>query len=103
MKTNPISTFSFSHDQNRIRQVRSTTASGVTRECLEDAPEISYRGQNVSRYISNFSQDWIEMNLKELQHSRDNNVLGYSDMIMANRLSCGYDLRGPRLVIFVSS
>lgn len=68
----------------------------VTRECLEDAGETDYRGRNVGCYIGNFGHDWMEISLREPQHSRSYNVLGYSDMILANRVSYEYDLRGPR-------
>lgn len=68
----------------------------VTRECLEDAGETNYRGQNVGCYIGNFGHDWMEMSLREAQHTPNYNVLGYSDMMLANRVSYEYDLRGPR-------
>jgi acyl transferase domain-containing protein len=68
----------------------------VSRECLEDAGETNYRGRNVGCYIGNFGHDWMEMSLREPQHSRSYNVIGYSDMILANRVSYEYDLRGPR-------
>ncbi|EAL87813.1 polyketide synthase fgnA [Aspergillus fumigatus Af293] len=71
----------------------------VTRECLEDAGETDYRGRNVGCYIGNFGHDWMEISLREPQHSRSYNVLGYSDMILANRVSYEYDLRGPSVVI----
>ncbi|KAB8228276.1 polyketide synthase fgnA [Aspergillus alliaceus] len=71
----------------------------VTRECLEDAGETNYRGRNVGCYIGNFGHDWMEISLREPQHTRSYNVLGYSDMILANRVSYEYDLRGPSVVI----
>jgi acyl transferase domain-containing protein len=68
----------------------------VTRECLEDAGETNYRGRNIGCYIGNFGHDWMEMSLREPQHTRSYNVLGYSDMMLANRVSYEYDFRGPR-------
>ena len=68
----------------------------VARESLDDAGEADYRGSNIGCYVANFGHDWMEMNLKELQHTRDHNVLGYTDMMLANRVSYEYDLRGPR-------
>jgi acyl transferase domain-containing protein len=38
----------------------------------------------------------MEMSLRYTQHTRSYNALGYSDMILANRVSYGFDLRGPR-------
>ncbi|ROV97139.1 hypothetical protein VMCG_07466 [Cytospora schulzeri] len=71
----------------------------VTRECLEDAGETNYRGQNVGSYIGTFGHDWMEMSLREPQHTRSYNVLGYSDMMLANRVSYEFDLRGPTVVV----
>jgi acyl transferase domain-containing protein len=68
----------------------------VTRECLDDAGETHYRGRNVGCYIGNFGHDWMEMSLRDTQHTQSYNVLGYSDMMLANRVSYEYDLRGPR-------
>ncbi|KOS21700.1 Lovastatin nonaketide synthase [Escovopsis weberi] len=71
----------------------------VTRECLDDAGERDHRGQNVGCYVGNFGHDWMEMSLREPQHTRSYNVLGYSDMMLANRVSYEFDLRGPSVVV----
>ncbi|OTA99530.1 hypothetical protein M426DRAFT_269167 [Hypoxylon sp. CI-4A] len=71
----------------------------VTYECLENAGEVGYRGKNIGCYIGNFGHDWMEMSLREPQHSHGYNVLGYSDMMLANRISYEYDLRGPSVVV----
>ncbi|KAJ8125424.1 hypothetical protein O1611_g8215 [Lasiodiplodia mahajangana] len=71
----------------------------VVRECLEDAGEVNYRGKPVGCYIGTFGQDWHEMSVKEPQHTGNYTVTGYGDLILANRVSYEYDLRGPSLVI----
>ena len=68
----------------------------VTRECLEDAGETNYRGQNIGCYIGNFGQDWMEMSLKEPQHAHNYTTLGYTDFMLANRVTYEFDLQGPR-------
>jgi acyl transferase domain-containing protein len=68
------------------------------RECFEDAGETpaEYRGKNVGCFIGTFGHHWMEMSLRYTQHTRSYNALGYSDMILANRVSYGFDLRGLR-------
>ncbi|KAK3311877.1 polyketide synthase [Apodospora peruviana] len=71
----------------------------VVRECLDDAGEINYRGQPVGCFIGTFGQDWHEMSVKESQHTGSYTVTGYGDLILANRVSYEYDLRGPSVVV----
>jgi acyl transferase domain-containing protein len=68
----------------------------VVRECLDDAGEVNYRGQPVGCFVGAFSQDWLEMGAKESQHTGSYTLTGYGDLIIANRVSYEYDLRGPR-------
>lgn len=68
----------------------------VVRECLEDAGEIDYRGKRVGCYVGTFGQDWYEMGAKDTQQIGPHTVSGYGDMMIANRVSYEYDLRGPR-------
>ncbi|KPM42830.1 Lovastatin diketide synthase LovF [Neonectria ditissima] len=71
----------------------------VTRECLEDAGEVSYRGQLIGCYVGTFGEDWLMMSAKEPQQSGGYIVTGHADLMMANRLSYEYDFRGPSMVI----
>ncbi|KAI0377169.1 polyketide synthase [Hypomontagnella monticulosa] len=71
----------------------------VVRECFEDAGEVNYRGQPIGCYIGTFGQDWHEMSVKEPHQTGNYTVTGYSDLILANRVSYEYDLHGPSLVI----
>ena len=68
----------------------------ITREVLENAGEVSYRGDLIGCYVGNFGEDWLQMSAKENQHVGGYMMCGHSDMMLANRISFEYDLKGPR-------
>jgi acyl transferase domain-containing protein len=68
----------------------------VTRECLEDAAEVNYRGQLIGCYVGTFGDDWLLMSAKETAQAGGYMVTGHGDLMMANRVSYEYDFRGPR-------
>jgi acyl transferase domain-containing protein len=68
----------------------------VTRECLEDAGELNYRGHVVGCYVGTFGDDWLFMSAKESHQGGGYTVTGHGDLMLANRVSYEYDLRGPR-------
>lgn len=68
----------------------------VTRECLENAGEVDYRGKVVGCYVGTFGEDWLQMSAKEPQHSGGYIMTGHGDLMIANRVSFEYDFRGPR-------
>lgn len=90
----------FSMSKNELRRCdpQQRLLLEVVRECLEDACEVDYRGKAVGCYVGTFGQDWYEMMAKDSQHTGSHTVTGYSDMMLANRVSYEYDLRGPRCV-----
>jgi acyl transferase domain-containing protein len=67
----------------------------VTRECLENAGEIGYRGKSVGVYVGTFGDDWMVQQLKEGgQYTGGYNFS--ADILLANRVSYEFDFRGPR-------
>ena len=68
----------------------------VARECLENAGEVGYRGKRIGCYVGTFGDDWLYSQSKESQYSGGYNLSG--DLMIANRVSYEYDLRGPRYV-----
>lgn len=68
----------------------------VTRECLEDAGEINYRGRPIGCYVGSFGSTW--MRLQTIDHQFPSNYLmtGVDDYVLSNRISYEYDLTGPR-------
>jgi acyl transferase domain-containing protein len=68
----------------------------VTRECLENAGEIDWRGKLIGCYVGTFGEDWMTMNHKEIQHAGGHILTGYGDYMLSNRISYEYDFRGPR-------
>lgn len=68
----------------------------VVRECLEDAGEVNYRGQPVGCYVGTFGQDWHDMTTRDVQGTGNYSMMGAVDLVLANRVSYEFDLRGPR-------
>lgn len=68
----------------------------VSREVLENAGEVGYRGKLIGCYVGTFGEDWLHMSSKEQQHAGGYIMTGYGDLMLANRVSFEYDLQGPR-------
>ena len=68
----------------------------VVRETFEDAGEVNYRGQSIGCYVGTFGQDWYEMTTKDVQSMGNYSMMGSGDLVLANRVSYEFDLRGPR-------
>ncbi|TLD29263.1 hypothetical protein PspLS_03907 [Pyricularia sp. CBS 133598] len=71
----------------------------VAREAFESAGEAEFRGKNIGCYVGTFSEDWLQMTARELQHSGGYLLTGHGDLMCANRLSYEYDLKGPSMVL----
>jgi acyl transferase domain-containing protein len=74
----------------------------VTREALENAGEIDYRGKRVACFIGTFGDDWAQLAGKETLHPRGGLgyvTTGHGDLMLSNRVSYEYDLKGPRQVV----
>jgi len=70
----------------------------VTRECLESAGEVDYRGKLIGCYVGTFGEDWLQSLSKENQHFGGYVMSGHGDLMIANRVSFEYDFKGPRYV-----
>ena len=55
----------------------------VTRECLENAGEMDYRGKLIGCYVGTFGDDWLYSQSKENQHTGGYNHLA-GDLMLAN-------------------
>ncbi|KAI1374459.1 hypothetical protein F4677DRAFT_461487 [Hypoxylon crocopeplum] len=71
----------------------------VTRECLEDAGEVDYRGKPIGCYVGTFGDEWMHMQGKDDQQTGNHLVTGSGDWMLANRVSYEYNLNGPSMVI----
>lgn len=71
----------------------------IVHECFENAGVADYRGSNIGCYMGQFADDWVHSQAKEDQHSGGYLLTGQSDLLLANRVSYEYDLRGPSLVV----
>ena len=72
----------------------------VTRDCLENAGELNYRGKTIGCYVGTFGEDWLQSLSKESQHHGGYALSG--DLMIANRVSYEYDFKGPRYINGVS-
>jgi acyl transferase domain-containing protein len=70
----------------------------VVREAFESAGEIDWRGKNIGTYVGMFSEDWQDLEHKDIQEYNPYRVLGGLDFALPNRVSYEYNLKGPRYV-----
>jgi acyl transferase domain-containing protein len=96
LSTLDTSFFTFTKNELEKTDPQQRMLLEVTRECLEDAGEVNYRGQLIGCYVGTFGDDWLTMSAKESQQSDVHAVTGHGDLMMANRVSYEYDFRGPR-------
>lgn len=68
----------------------------VTRECLEDAGELNYRGRPIGCYIGSFGSTWMKLQSVDPQFPVNYLMNGVEDYMLSNRISYEYDLAGPR-------
>ncbi|KAF5553596.1 polyketide synthase [Fusarium napiforme] len=96
-----LDTSFFSLSKNELERVdpQQRLLLEVTHECLEDAGEIHYRGEQVGCYVGTFGDDWLIMNSKEPLQGGLYATTGSADLMLANRISYEYDLKGPSMVI----
>ncbi|KAF2788729.1 putative polyketide synthase [Melanomma pulvis-pyrius CBS 109.77] len=71
----------------------------VTRECLENAGEVDYRGRSIGCYVGTFGDDWMQIMGKDTQLYGGFDFRGTVDAMLANRVSYEFDLKGPSMVI----
>ncbi|KAK4183859.1 thiolase-like protein [Podospora australis] len=68
----------------------------VTRECLENAGETNYRGKRIGYYVGTFGDDWLLMQTRDTVHTSNGSEQNL-DLLLANRASYEFDLRGPSM------
>ncbi|KAI1472076.1 polyketide synthase [Daldinia caldariorum] len=71
----------------------------LTRECLESAGEIDYRGKTIGTFVGSFAEDWLELSVKDPQLHGMYKITGYGDFVLANRISYEYDFKGPSMIV----
>ncbi|CAJ2503554.1 Uu.00g109480.m01.CDS01 [Anthostomella pinea] len=68
----------------------------VTRECLENAGEVNWRGKDIGCYIGSWGDDWLELMSRDTLDSHVYKITGHADAMHSNRVSYEYDFKGPR-------
>ncbi|PYH84622.1 hypothetical protein BO82DRAFT_381420 [Aspergillus uvarum CBS 121591] len=71
----------------------------VVWDCLENAGETRWKGQNIGCYVGVFGGDWSGLIDKDYLASDRYYVLGTGDFALSNRVSYEYDFRGPSMTI----
>ncbi|KAL8643711.1 MAG: hypothetical protein Q9226_008169, partial [Calogaya cf. arnoldii] len=69
----------------------------ITRECLENAGEVNWRGKPIGCYVGTFGEDWLHSMSKENQFTGAFAASG--DLMIANRVSYEFDFKGPSMVV----
>lgn len=68
----------------------------TSREALEDACEVGWKGQNIGVFCGTYGSDWYDLFNKELQKFSAYQVITTHDFMASERVSHEFDLRGPR-------
>ncbi|KAM3504776.1 hypothetical protein MY11210_008234 [Beauveria gryllotalpidicola] len=68
----------------------------TVREAFETAGETGYRGKAIGTFAGVFSDDWQDMQNRDVSDTGTYQLTGKGDFMLANRISYEYDLTGPR-------
>ncbi|CAH0052157.1 unnamed protein product [Clonostachys solani] len=71
----------------------------ITRECLESAGEMQWRGKDIGVYIGSLGEDWNDVQYHDRHDLHTYKLTGTGDFVLSNRISYEYDLRGPSLTV----
>jgi acyl transferase domain-containing protein len=75
----------------------------VARECLDDACEVDWQGQNIGVFIGSYGGDWADLCSRERQAYGPHMLKSMDNFWQSNRISHELDLRGPRQVQYMPS
>ncbi|KAK5626221.1 hypothetical protein RRF57_001936 [Xylaria bambusicola] len=68
----------------------------VVREAFENAGEGNFRGKDIGSFVGVFTEDWQDLQNKDIGDFAPYQVIGKMDFVLGNRIAYEYDLRGPR-------
>ncbi|TDZ16051.1 Highly reducing polyketide synthase gloL [Colletotrichum orbiculare MAFF 240422] len=71
----------------------------ITRECLDNAGETGWRGEEIGCYVGNFSSDWQDDLSMDPHASGLYRGSGYLDFLQPNRVSYEYGWTGPSMLV----
>ncbi|KAF4592341.1 polyketide synthase [Ophiocordyceps camponoti-floridani] len=71
----------------------------VAYECMENAGATCWQGTNIGCFVANYIDDWQDILAKDTLSTDTYTVQGQDPMMLANRISYEYDLRGPSMTI----
>lgn len=91
--------FSMTRKETEVCDPQQRQLLEVTREALDDAGELTYRGKDVGCYVGTFGDSWADIGLDEGQYSGAYILAGRDALMLSNRVSYEFDLKGPRYFI----
>jgi acyl transferase domain-containing protein len=91
--------FKMSKNELEVADPQQRQLLEVIRECFENAGEVNYRGKTIGCYVGTFGEDWSQMMAKDYENLGTHTFLGSNDLVLANRASYEFDLRGPRYLM----
>ncbi|KAI1873220.1 uncharacterized protein JN550_003473 [Neoarthrinium moseri] len=71
----------------------------VTKESLDDAGEVGWKGSNIGVYVGSFGNEWYDVIQKESQRYGTYHISHSYDFALSNRVSYELDLHGPSITI----
>ncbi|OBR04132.1 Polyketide synthase [Colletotrichum higginsianum IMI 349063] len=71
----------------------------IARECLDNAGETNWRGEEIGCYVGNFSSDWQDDLSMDPHASGLYRGSGYLDFLQPNRVSYEYGWTGPSMLV----
>ncbi|KAI0123372.1 putative polyketide synthase [Xylariales sp. AK1849] len=71
----------------------------VVREAFENAGEGDFRGKDIGTFVGVFTEDWQDLQNKDISDFAPYQVIGKMDFVLGNRIAYEYDLRGPSMTI----
>ncbi|KAI0199508.1 putative polyketide synthase [Astrocystis sublimbata] len=71
----------------------------VVREAFESAGEGGFRGKDIGSFVGVFTEDWQDLQNKDVGDFAPYQVIGKMDFVLGNRIAYEYDLRGPSMTI----
>ncbi|PGH00189.1 hypothetical protein AJ79_08294 [Helicocarpus griseus UAMH5409] len=71
----------------------------IAYEALENAGISDFRGSSTSVYVAVFSQDYAQIQLKDIDDLPKYHMTGTGPAIISNRISYAFDLKGPSVTL----
>ncbi|KAL7916704.1 polyketide synthase [Trichoderma velutinum] len=99
LATLDVSRFSMSRTEVETSDPAQRLMLEVTRECIDDAGEVNFKGKPIGCYMGCFGEEYLDMLNKDPHQAGTNKPDSFGDFMLSNRISYEMDLRGPCMTI----